>query len=163
MELEKFKIPECDDDAVMVSFNPTTNRMRLEAVEIESDVKSPEEFEELRQTTKDKYRGLSGKKYAVAYFKIVETGILVTDFFRGAVLIDPKFYVRNMYDNHNVYTIVADEFSLSEMLNPDEWEKDTDLGLYGRLMMVLNTFWGKLGNMEWQISKEYFEKNVIKG
>src|SRR5580765_1022092 len=89
---------ETDVSAYLVGFNRETFNLTLEAVDFDAlPKKNPEtgelvevDVDSLRESTKEKYRGIAGKKYAIAFYEMSDDKLVVTDFFR-AVLVDPLF------------------------------------------------------------------------
>ena len=111
-------------------------------------------IEKLREETKEKYSGILGKKYAIIFYEITEKELVVTEFFR-AVLIDPEFYIHNLYFKHGIMAAAVDEFTLNENWK-SKAERETDEGLFCRLVEFTHMFWGKITNLLPQATPEYF-------
>jgi hypothetical protein len=159
IESSSFKLNKSDCDAVLISYNKENFKLRLETVVMECKT-SKKSLQKKREKMKEKYEGKAGRKYAIAYYKIGDKSLEVTDFFR-AVLVDPEFYVRNMATKHKTLAIVVDEFALSEIWK-SKGKKTTDEGMYKRCIEVLNCFWREVGDLTSQTSKEYFKNKVTK-
>lgn len=152
--MEKF-----DGDAVLIGYNKKNFSLQLETLAI-CGKRSKKAIDKLRESKKDKYEGKVGKRYAIAFYDISGEKLKVTDFFR-AVLVDPKFYVKNLMIKSNIMAIVADEFILNEVWK-SKARKGTDVGNYSRLVEMLNLFWKDATDLTDQTTKEYFNKHVTK-
>jgi hypothetical protein len=162
MTMTAIKEKRPDGDGFLISFNQNEGfSLHLQTVFINNTRKTEKTWKKLREKLKEKYEGKSGRKYAVVFFRIGEKDIEITDFFKGAVLVDPKFYVRNMMERNKICAIAVDEFSLKEVWK-SKASKKTDIGLYQRVLEVLDLFWHSASDLTKQQSKEYFEKNVRK-
>ena len=154
------KKEEFTDAAILVGQEENEeNCFRLETLTLSSK-RSPKSLLKLRKKHADKYEGKAGKKYAVLFYSIDENKhVKITDFFR-AILVDPKFYVKNLLINSGTLAIAADEFMLNEVWKSSA-RKGTDSGIYKRCVEMLSLFWIK-DDLTSQCSKEYYEKHVRK-
>jgi len=140
-------------DGVLIGFDRSDYKLMVRSTVVTPVAGSEERIKQLREETKEKYSGNLGKKYAIVFYEISDKSLVITDFFR-ACLIDPEFYVKNLFNN-GVLAAVVDEFTLNENWN-SEAERETDFGLYCRLLEVVNVFWRDVCNILPQATQSYF-------
>lgn len=158
------KKTDAKSDGVVVSIHPDPKITSLIVHDVIVYIESKDKEETLnkkREETNEKYSGILGRKYAIVFYEITPEGTInITDFFR-AVLIDPFYYVKNLLVKDGVMAAVAEEFTLNEKwtskLSAEE-DKESDFGLFCRMVEFVDVFWKGCLNKQQQASKEHFSE-----
>jgi len=126
--MKECDMPKYSADGALITYNPLDLKLISKGVVLQPLSTEAEKIEKLREETKEKYSGILGKKYAIIFYEITEKELVVTEFFR-AVLIDPEFYIHNLYFKHGIMAAAVDEFTLNENWK-SKAERETDEGLF---------------------------------